>query len=80
MYIFQAIDSLVKSGPNLLSNLGNAPPPSSIRSGGGNSADGGGGGGGGNLGGYFANLYGRDGGGSDYGSSRGYSAMWLSCA
>ena len=70
----QAIDSLVKSGPNLLSSLGKM-----------SGGSGGGGGGEGNLGGYYANLYGGGGaapaaaagGGSDYGSGmmRNYAGM-----
>jgi len=81
----QAIDSLVKSGPNLLNSIGkmggapvsSAPFPSSAP-----EVEG-------NLGGYFANLYsagggsaghsysagGAGGGQSDYGSNRGYSGM-----
>ncbi len=71
----QAIDSLVKTGPNLLSSLGKTGGSSSTA--GGSAADGGGGGaaadgdksassgGGGNLGGYYASLFGGGGGGAN---------------
>jgi hypothetical protein len=67
----QAIDSLVKTGPNLLSSLGKTGSSSTT----GSAADGGGAaadgdksassGGGGNLGGYYASLFGGGGGGAN---------------
>jgi hypothetical protein len=80
----QAIDSLVKTGPNLLSSLGKTGGSSSTTAG--SAADGGGGGaaadgdksassggGGGNLGGYYASLFGGGGGGAN--GSSGSAAM-----
>ncbi len=70
----QAIDSLVKTGPNLLSSLGKTGGSSSTAgsvadNGGGAAADGdksaSSGGGGGNLGGYYASLFGGGGGGAN---------------
>ena len=55
----QAIDSLVKTGPNLLSSLGKSAATSS----GGGGADGSSSGGdNGNLGGYYSSLFGSGGG------------------
>jgi len=74
----QAIDSLVKTGPNLLSSLGKTGSGSSTA---GSAADGGGGGaaadgdksassgGGGNLGGYYASLFGGGGANGSSGST-----------
>lgn len=57
----QAIDSLVKTGPNLLSSLGKTAATSSVGGGADGSTSGGDSG---NLGDYFSSLFGRGGGGA----------------